>query len=271
VTATAKPERIKRRQLAGVLLRPLGHGYWGVEQTGDGFSLLGKGGMQIHFADLAALPKTKRVLGFQAATFALKNGSEMSVVGIGRDDAAHFSKAAHDAIRRYFGEKIDHVRDELQTLAKAIERLENPRRYPSACLLQPFFERASKIMEGLPAVIPDDAVADDKRQLLNKVIAFQENAQSMREDAAERFVETELEEMKEFFDGIESNPLTPEQRLAVIADEDATLVLAGAGSGKTSVIVAKAAYLIKRNIRQPEEILLMAFGKDAAAEMATRC
>lgn len=61
---------------------------------------------------------------------------------------------------------------------------------------------------------------------------------------------------------------SPEQRLAVVADEDVTLVLAGAGSGKTSVIVAKAAYLIPRSIRQPDEILLMAFGNGAAAEMA---
>ncbi len=53
-------------------------------------------------------------------------------------------------------------------------------------------------------------------------------------------------------------------------DEDATLVLAGAGSGKTSVIVAKATYLIQRQIRRPEEILLMAFGKGAADEMAMR-
>jgi len=49
--------------------------------------------------------------------------------------------------------------------------------------------------------------------------------------------------------------LPPEQRTSIIADEDATLVLAGAGSGKTSVITAKAGYLIKSGIRQPEEIL----------------
>ncbi len=76
--------------------------------------------------------------------------------------------------------------------------------------------------------------------------------------------------MKDFFDNIESNPLTPEQRLAVLTDEDASLVLAGAGSGKTSVIVAKATYLIERGIREPNEILLMAFGKDAATEVAAR-
>lgn len=92
----------------------------------------------------------------------------------------------------------------------------------------------------------------------------------MRSDAIRAFVENELAEMKDFFDTIESNPLTPEQRQAVVTDEDATLVLAGAGSGKTSVIVAKAAYLIQRRIRKPKEILLMAFGNGAAAEMATR-
>ncbi len=268
--ASAKPERIRRGQLAGVILRPLGHGYWGVEQSDDGFTLFGKGGKQIHFSDLSALPTTKKVLGFQAASFPLKNGSEISVIGVGRDDAERFTQTAHETIRRYFGEKIGDVGEELESLGKAIERLQNPRRYPSACLLQPFFERASKIMDGLPAVIPDNAIADEKRQLLDKIITFQTNAQSMREDAAQRFVATELDEMKDFFDSIESNPLTPEQRLAVVADEDATLVLAGAGSGKTSVIVAKAAYLIEREIRKPEEILLMAFGKDAAAEMATR-
>ncbi|MFG6607626.1 UvrD-helicase domain-containing protein [Sulfitobacter sp. 1A10445] len=56
----------------------------------------------------------------------------------------------------------------------------------------------------------------------------------------------------------------------VISDEGATLVLAGAGSGKTSVITAKAGYLIKAGIRKPEEILLLAFARDAAAEMSER-
>ena len=84
------------------------------------------------------------------------------------------------------------------------------------------------------------------------------------------FVAAELERWKEFFDTVENMPLTPEQRLSVVVDEDATLVLAGAGSGKTSVITAKAAYLVKAGIRQPEEILLLAFAKNAAEEMSER-
>jgi len=53
-------------------------------------------------------------------------------------------------------------------------------------------------------------------------------------------------------------------------DEDATLVLAGAGSGKTSFITAKAAYLVKAGMRETEEILLLAFAKNAAEEMSAR-
>lgn len=106
--------------------------------------------------------------------------------------------------------------------------------------------------------------------MLQSVSMFYKDPGAARAYAISRFVDAELKEMESFFDGIEFNPLTLEQRLAVVTDEDATLVLAGAGSGKTSVIVAKAAYLIHRNIRRPKEILLMAFGTKAAEEMANR-
>ena len=80
-----------------------------------------------------------------------------------------------------------------------------------------------------------------------------------RQKAIALFVQSELDRWKDFFDTIESKPLTPEQRLSVVVDEDATLVLAGAGSGKTSVITAKAAYLVKAGIRKPDDVLLLAF------------
>ncbi len=92
----------------------------------------------------------------------------------------------------------------------------------------------------------------------------------MRTSATEAFVSAELERYKDFFDTVESKPLSPEQRLSVVVDEDATLVLAGAGSGKTSVITAKAAYLVKAGICRPEDILLLAFAKNAADEMSER-
>src|SRR5262249_567348 len=80
----------------------------------------------------------------------------------------------------------------------------------------------------------------------------------------------ELSRFREFFDTVESQPLTALQRRSVILDERRSLVVAGAGTGKTSVIVAKSGYLIESGKCQPEGLLLLAFNTDAARELAER-
>ncbi len=75
---------------------------------------------------------------------------------------------------------------------------------------------------------------------------------------------------EEFFNVIEKSPLTMEQRYAVINYNDRTLVNASAGSGKTSVMVAKYAYLIKNKLLNPEEILVLAFNKSTTIELKER-
>jgi DNA helicase-4 len=81
----------------------------------------------------------------------------------------------------------------------------------------------------------------------------------------------QLKRFEKFFDSVERQPLTELQRRSVILDERRNLVVAGAGTGKTSVIVAKAGYLIKSGKCRPDEILLLAFNTDAAKELAARC
>ena len=66
------------------------------------------------------------------------------------------------------------------------------------------------------------------------------------------------------------NPLTNEQAEAVATDEDATLVLAGAGTGKTSVIVGKVAHLVRNEDVPPHEVLVLAFNRKAADEIGGR-
>ena len=61
-----------------------------------------------------------------------------------------------------------------------------------------------------------------------------------KEILREQYETKRLLDRKSFFDVIESNPLTEQQRLSVIRNNDFNLVLAAAGTGKTSVMVAKA-------------------------------
>lgn len=79
-----------------------------------------------------------------------------------------------------------------------------------------------------------------------------------------------LAQYHDFFARVESTPLNRSQSEAVINDEASLLVLAGAGSGKTSVLVARAGWLTTRKLAAPEQILLLAFGRQAAEEMNTR-
>src|SRR3989344_4854906 len=63
--------------------------------------------------------------------------------------------------------------------------------------------------------------------------------------------------------------LNKEQKEAVSHGEGPLLIVAGAGTGKTTVITRRIAHLIEHSIK-PEEILAMAFGDKAAAEMEER-
>ena len=84
------------------------------------------------------------------------------------------------------------------------------------------------------------------------------------------FVANELKNYKEFFDTIEKTPLTEEQRLEAVIIEDRNLLIAGAGSGKSSTLIGKAAYAIHRRLFEPNEVLALAFNKKAAQELNQR-
>jgi len=80
----------------------------------------------------------------------------------------------------------------------------------------------------------------------------------------------ELLARRDFFDRVEKSPLTDEQASAVATFDNRVRVIAAAGSGKTSVMVARAAYAIERGFVAPDRILLLAFNADAAAELRQR-
>ena len=64
--------------------------------------------------------------------------------------------------------------------------------------------------------------------------------------------------------------LDPEQRAAVEHDQGPLLIVAGAGTGKTTVIARRIAHLIASGRARPSEILALTFNEKAATEMQER-
>ena len=86
----------------------------------------------------------------------------------------------------------------------------------------------------------------------------------------ETFIQKEMLKFKELFNSVEKYPLTQSQIRSIITDEYSNLVIAGAGTGKTSTIVGKTAYILEKGLAKPSELLLLSFARDAKQEMSNR-
>ena len=82
-----------------------------------------------------------------------------------------------------------------------------------------------------------------------------------------QFVKDKSNQYCKLFAELESHPLSSRQVEAILRDDNHTLVVAGAGTGKTSTVVGKVGYLLESKQATPDQILALAYGRDAATEI----
>lgn len=105
-----------------------------------------------------------------------------------------------------------------------------------------------------PLNLPTDADADlfarlpmEHQRSVRRIIALKKEPQKAADARNAEYARQQLEAFKPFFDTVESNPLTDQQRQAIIHDEDNALVIAGAGTDKTSCVVGKVGFILKKD------------------------
>jgi len=252
-------------------VNPFGTTARAIELAGDHLLVTGRSmPASVSLADVGEAPTLRK--GALGTTLSLQSSGQSNVMlrGAAHADARAFADSVKAAWISFNTDAFDREAQRFDRLHAAVSGLARPGRYPAACSLALVIQDARFLDATLLSKLRSEAIGADKAERVALVRKFVADPRAARSNAISVFVTAELDRWKQFFDTIESKPLTAEQRLSVVVDEDATLVLAGAGSGKTSVITAKAAYLVKAGIRKPDEILLLAFAKNAAAEMSER-
>ncbi len=110
-----------------------------------------------------------------------------------------------------------------------------------------------------------------KPEELQRAVAFwQRPFRDIADERNREHLAAELIKSRAFFNSVEKSPLTNEQAEAVICFDNRVLLVASAGSGKTSTMVAKAGYALKNSYVGADRMLLLAFNSNAAAELRDR-
>ena len=109
-------------------------------------------------------------------------------------------------------------------------------------------------------------------EVYNKFITIIDKGYSVIDKRNNLYINYKLEQEKNYFDNMfkEIDPnimLDLEQRKAIIIDEDYSLIVAGAGSGKTTTMVAKVKYLIEKRHINPKNIILLSFTNNSVDDL----
>lgn len=103
-------------------------------------------------------------------------------------------------------------------------------------------------------------------QFYNKPETFETDTKQ----ANERYINQELKDNSDLFDDLDGKSLDSQQREAIVVDEDAVKVIAGAGSGKTFTIQGKVKYLTEKRDVDPSEILAISFSNASVDDLKER-
>jgi DNA helicase IV len=94
-----------------------------------------------------------------------------------------------------------------------------------------------------------------------------DSGEKRRRQFNDKFVEQQKIHNANLFNTLLKFPLDTQQREVILHDEDNTLVIAGAGTGKTTTIMGKIAYILENKLASKEEILLISFTSSAVRDM----
>lgn len=104
---------------------------------------------------------------------------------------------------------------------------------------------------------------------IDEFISTYQNLEKEIDKHNEKFVKEEKDRYFNLFSNIDNKSLDEQQKTVCVRNQNATLVIAGAGTGKTLTICGKVKYLLSKGINA-NELLLISFTNKACDELSER-
>ena len=121
------------------------------------------------------------------------------------------------------------------------------------------------------AGIPNAVIESSEHSQEIKTLMERTQDPNYRTRRNEQYKTSELQLCDALFSNVDGGKsLDAQQRNAIVTDEYSNLVIAGAGSGKTSVVVGKVKYLVERWNVDPSQILVTSFTRASVDDLKRR-
>lgn len=175
-------------------------------------------------------------------------------------DSAHLKSIIADA-----KQNLDKAANRISEAVSALSENE----YLSATQMdrwaETYFDLRFLIVLGESTIM--NAGADNSALECRKALKNPDAWRASRNDA---WIKKALEAFEEEFASLGKDPLTRRQKEAVLRNDNRVLAVAGAGTGKTTTVLAKVRFLLATKWCKPQDILLLSFSRGTVEELKAR-
>jgi DNA helicase-4 len=223
---------LRSKPILACLLDPFGHAPRALRLDSDGIMVTGRTTGRVPFDALTAAPVLQGGFPAPSLVLPLDGAMPLRLRAVDPLAAQTFASAVEQAWCDFNMAQLNAEAHRITALLSVITDLQAPKHYPAACLMQGPQQEAAALHHAVLSKLNATAIGAAEVARLAPISRLATDAKALRAQAIAHFVESELARWKDFFDTVEAKPLTPEQRLSVVVDEDATLVLAGQGRAR---------------------------------------
>ena len=204
-------------------------------------------------------------------TVRTKQGRTISVGGLERGTSERLHRRVENTLNEAAARKATAVTPQIFSLRDHITTSLTPDRYIRRSHAEAMALAAGKLNQQLDGRAREKLAADAAESLRWLEATTDPGAlETTRAALNQSYLEATAHGVQEATRDMLRIGLTDEQAKNIAVDEDTTLVLAGAGTGKTAVITGKIAHLVRNEGAVPESILALAFNRKAALEIRER-